>query len=90
MENLTIKIDVTEPLLEAIRNTIREELESKKEVMQAEPRYYNRKEVCRLLGVSAPTFDTYRKSGRLKVTKIKGRVFVAKTELERFISDAGK
>lgn len=39
-----------------------------------EPRYYTRKEACKVLGVTLPTLHAYTKRGDIQAMKINGRV----------------
>lgn len=49
------------------------------------PVYYTRSEVCSKLGISLATFHNWVRTGELRTTKIKGRVYVDADALDAYM-----
>ncbi len=61
-----------EPLADLFVEKVAEKVKEMAEVK--EPRYYTRKEVCELMGITLPTLHEYTKRGDLTPLKMNGRV----------------
>lgn len=51
------------------------------------PKYYNRKEVCRLIDVSEPTLRRYDLNGKLKPKRIGGRVLYDVDAIDKAVKE---
>ena len=71
-EQAAVLGEIVEPFIDIIVDKVAAKV---KEMASArEPRYYTRREVCKVLGISLPTLHEYTKRGDLQAMKVNGRV----------------
>lgn len=51
------------------------------------PKYYHRKEVAEVLGLSLPTLDRYSKLGLIKSRRIGNRVLFSEEDIQRALNE---
>jgi|GEM_PF-6322959 len=51
----------------------------------ADPEVLSSKEVCAMLGISAPTLIKYRKEGKISGKRIGGKIFYIKSNIEKLL-----
>ncbi len=71
-EQRILLTDFVKPFLNLFIDKVAERVKEMAETK--EPRYYTRKQVCEVMGISLPTLNEYTKRGDLQSFKMSGRV----------------
>lgn len=90
MQNQNVMLFTSEDLLSSIREIVREEVIEAQKAQVKEPRYYNKREAAKKLGVCVSSIYNWMQEGKLKGHKAGRRVIFKESDLENCLLNVNK